>query len=367
MYCDGGPIATGIGYYNDKESAIQDAQSWALSEELECDYPLVNEKQTTNQQKQMASNKPVPVSKLLDPDEFADQSIVMCISGKLTKLYKANKGEDYEYQNGEFKDSSGKSIKIVFSKCSQPTSARNQTITITSNKTASHGWQGIRVEDREYEKDGKSVQERQLKITPTAEIDFGSNGSAGSDGDDGDDKSSKQDRKPSGGSSRPAGRAEQEETHAVVHPLVAIKDMLKLHTTLTALVDEAYPGKGNEEKRQTSVSTLFIECAKQGLVWDFEKRASTPVKKTYPPAPKDPRKWKQAVIPAGANEGKTLEEVSDEDLMKYFEFYDEKKDNSALAECIYQAVADRELLPEPESDNDDDKDNDKEVPGGIPF
>lgn len=310
------------------------------------------------------ASKPVSVEKLLDPDTFADQASVMCISGTLTKLFKANKGDEYEYQNGEFKDSTGK-IKIVFSKCTQPQGSRNQKVTITSQKT-NHGWQGVRVEDREYEKDGETKHERQLKITPSAEIEYGSNGSGGGD-NGGDDEPQNTSRKSSGGNGGSTGHPAKERSTPAVHPLVAIKDMLKLHTTLTALVSETYGKDIDKDAKQAAVATLFIECAKMGLIWDFEKKAGAPIQKAHSPAPKDPKKWKQAVIPAGANEGKTLEEVSDEDLMKYHEYYDKKGDNSALAECIYQAAADRKLLPDPEPENEGNDAGDDTPRDDIPF
>lgn len=282
---------------------------------------------------------PVPLSRILNPDEFPDKAIVMSVTGKLVSLYDANKGEgadgEYEFQNGVL-EQGGKKIKIVFSKCSQPKTARGKEITILSAKTDKFGWQGVKVEDRSWNKDGEDHHERQLKVTPTAEISYGGASSTGT---------------PTGGSQTGggqagSGQAAPQQRKATGHPLPILKDNLALHGAIASLVNEKY-GAMPAEFQQSAIATLFIEAARQGLCWDFEKAAAAPLPKKYPPVPTDPKEWKNCVLSKGKNEGKTLAEISDADLLAMFSYYDEKQDNSALAECVYEAARSRDVLPKP--------------------
>lgn len=277
--------------------------------------------------------KPKAFKDILDKSEVADGDIIRCIRGKITGLYKANKGEGqsgpYEYQNGEMTDEAGTKIKVSFSNNTQPESAKGKTVTITSSKSEQHGWQGIKVVDSEYEskKTKETVKERVLRITATAKIEF--DGGAPAEGP-------KDRATTSGGTSgptRPSG----------VHPLIILKDIIALHAKVVDLVTENY----GEAMKPEYIATVFIEACRQGCQHDAAKELSKPIQKTYPPAPKDPAKWRECIVPKGANEGKTLEEVSDEDLMKLHEYYDNhdtpKVANGAFAECVYQAARDRKL------------------------
>ncbi len=321
--------------------------------------PLVNENQENQNKQQQPENtimsKPVLISKILDPDEFADKAIIMCIEGTLTKLYDATTGDDYEYQNGEFKDSTGKTIKITFSKCTQPSTAKGKKVTISAVKSDKHGWQGLKVEDKTYTSKGKEVSERIIKVTATAQIEYG--GASSNEGSG------------SSGSGKPqsvgTGSGTQSQPKSDIHPKKAIGDMLLLHVAITTLVNETYGEKISDAAKQGAVATLFIESAKQGLVWDFEKRNAKELPKQYPPAPKDPKDWKNCVIPKGEFEGKTLEELPEDRLLELFNVLDDKGSNTPFAECVYQAAKDRDVLPkddpkQPESSDEPEEDS-------IPF
>jgi hypothetical protein len=244
-------------------------------------------------------------------------------------------------------------MKVSFSSNTQPESAKGRMVTITSSKSEQHGWQGIKVVDSEYQskKTNETVKERVLRITATAKVEFdgGAPAQTGSDP-----------RPQGGGSSGPTQPARPSK-----HPLLMLQDIIALHGRVVDLVNEIY----KEQAKTEYYATVFIEACRQGLQWDAVKELSKPIVKTYPPAPKDPNQWKECIIPKGSNEGKTLAEISDEDLMKLHTYYDNhdtpKVANGPFAECVYQAARDRKLegakpIP-PETTGDEPAEDD------IPF
>lgn len=295
--------------------------------------------------------KVTTVVQLLDRDEYANGQTVMCVKGKLTGIFEKKSGENangpWELQNGELTDSTGK-IPVSFSGNSQPTSAKNRSVTISAIQSEKHGWIGVKIEDREYEKDGKTVRVRQLKVTSTGLVEY--------EGGTPQESSSK----PQQSNTSPATTTPR----ATRHPSLFLKDAIKLHFDITILVNEAYGEKANKE----TVASLFIEACRNGYVHNYTEESDKPIKKAYPPAPLNPKEWAKCVITAGVNEGKTLQDVTDEDLKKYFDFYDKKQDNSPLAECVYQAAKDRGLLPPPPPPVKTEEDAALDIgPDEIPF
>lgn len=344
---DGGfidPIQSGIGSFPDPEGARREAEEWSIAEGIPTDF-LGNENQ---QEETNMSDKPnpIPFSRLLNKDEFSKGDVVRAVKGTIKKLFSnIRKGGDgdrtYEYQDGILVDGEGKEIKITFSKCTQPSSAVGKSVYIRAISTE-NGTKGITLE--EYE--GK----RSIKITPSAEIEYsGGGGGGGAAG--------------TGGSSSAQSQHSPGMAKSNVHPKEALKDMIDCHAAVALLVNEKYQDAPDAFK-QGSVNTIFIECCKAGLVADFAKRYA---KKVYPPPPKDPAQWKECVMSSGQYEGKTLAEIPDADLLKYFEYYDKKEDNSPLAECIYQAARDRNILPKPEPEPGQDPDLDPPPEDDIPF
>lgn len=307
----------------------------------------------------MSEHKPVPFKKILDKDEYSDSDNVKCIQGTITALYKVRSGEGqsghYEFQNADMKDAAGDTIKVCFSNQTQPESAKGKLVTISSYKHDTHGWLGIKVVDEEFTaksgpKKDQLIKQRTLKFSSTAKIEY--EGGA-----------------PTAGQS--AGNSGNADCKPMqlpnnVHPTKALSDMILLHAKITDLVNETYDAKDDAFK-QGSTNTLFIESCRQGLQFDFGARVSKPPTKTYPPAPKDPTKWKECVLSAGSNEGKTLGEISNEDIKKLFDYYDAKGSNTDLAECVYQAARDLELIPKTTPVEDEIPMGNNDEPIDIPF
>lgn len=98
-------------------------------------------------------------------------TILECVHGTLTKLFKPSTGEGayghYSLQNGEI-ESNGDFMKIVFKNRDELQSdRRGQKITVTSS--TKKGLNGIKV----HENNHKGVKTIELLITPSAHIDFG--------------------------------------------------------------------------------------------------------------------------------------------------------------------------------------------------
>lgn len=303
------------------------------------------------------------VQELLDPDCFADKSVVMNVRGKITKLWGVKSGTNqngpWELQNGEFTDETG-SIPICFSSCTQPTTARGKVVTLSCVKSDKHGWKGVTIDDREYEKGGQMVQTRELKVTAMANVDYGDGGSQRAA------QTSKSPAKTGGSAQQPT---QQSQSRSIgVHPKLVLQDLIALHYDVALLVNEKY----GDEAKPEYIATIFIEASREGLPLDYIKRAAAVIKKTYPPAPKDPNKWKVCVMPWGKIEGKTLEEVTDEELKTAFDYFEKKEDNSDLAECVYQAALDRGVVQPPEPPPQEEVPGDTDgsldaAPSDIPF
>lgn len=316
--------------------------------------------------------KTATIKELLNPDEYADKSVVMRVTGKLTKLFKpktgSNNNGDWSLQNGEIQDSTG-SMSICFSNNEQLMTARNKVITIEAVQSKQHGWTGLKVEDREYP-EGTWI--RELKATSTANISF--------DGGSQQQQQTNQSGQKTSGYGKPKQQEQQTQQPANrqvnLHPKQILADLIALHYDVAGLVNEIYNPEGTKKGDETDVApfiaTVFIEAAKNGLGMDYVKRAAAPIKKAYPPAPKDPAKWKDCVIPWGKVEGKTIAEISDDELKVMFDYFDGKKDNSPLAECVYKAALDRGVIAPPEEQPPDDVTGDTDgsltaAPDDIPF
>lgn len=350
------PISTGIGRYHNQEQAEAEAEDWAKAEGLQADHNLVNEKpkQQTNNNME---HEPVSIKKIKSDKDDGDN--VKCIQGTITKLFPIKKGSgsggEFEYQNGEFKDNDGDTIKICFSKCSQPDGAKGKKVTITSIRHDTHGWLGIKIADSEYVKnEGKDnetkVKERQLKIVPSAEIKY-----------EGGAPSSEPARTQTSGGGSSSSRQD-----LTLHPKLVLKDICLMHARVTDLVNEIYKGAEGvtPEFIQGAVGTVFIESARSGLHHDFEKRYNAELPKVYPPAPKDPKDWDVCVIPKGEFAGKTLKELPTDKLRELHVALDKNKSNTPFAECVYQAAKDRKIFEKEKPPADPDLDPPED---DIPF
>jgi hypothetical protein len=287
---------------------------------------------------------PVPFKKILNPEEFGDGDIIRAIRGTITALYKVRSGEGrqghFEYQDGRIKDEAGTEMTVTFASCTQPESAKGKKVTISSVKTENFGKQGVKLEIETFKKGGEDVTQKKLRITKAANIVY------------------------EGGAPRTGESSQAQTTNRTnmqLHPKEALKDMLDMHSTIASLVSERYPE--SQESKASFIATIFIEAARQGLIPDFANRYG---KKVIPAAPKDPSKWSSCVVPKGSNEGKTLADIPDEDLLKLYSYLVDSDSKTDFAKCVYQAAMDRDILPknEPETAGEPVDDNDLD---DIPF
>lgn len=301
--------------------------------------------------------KITPIKMVIDRSEFTDGDTVKKVRGKITNLYEIRKGGDgndtYEYQNGEFVGEDGGKTRICFSKCSQTNSIKNKTITITAHK-GKDGWTGMKVIDKTFTKDGKEEVRRELRISPTANIEIEGGGQTS----DGGGSSSQQ---------KPTGGGGQSQPKFDGHPRPFLEDMVALHYDINTLVNEKY----GEKAKQEFIATIFIEAGKNGLAFNYRDRASKPIPVKYPPAPKDPNDWKECVMPWGKEGviGKKLSELDPETLKTIHNYFDEKKINTDLANCVYQAAIDLNLFPKTEEEKKQESDDRAldPAPDDIPF
>lgn len=317
--------------------------------------PLVNQKPKQNKNSSMSnvSDKP-PVLFSRIKSEYEDGQTVMCISGTITSIFAPKKGDTYEYQNATMKDAEGTEMGISFSKNSQPTTAKGKKVTIRSVKHETHGWLGIKVEDQEYEKDGNQVKKRVLKITSTAEVTYadaggGTNPNAGP-----------------GTASGPAYRPPQDDRH----PELILADITSFHQRCYHYAGQAYTigieaGQVTSDAFQAFVSSIFIEGCRQGAQTNYQERALKPIPPKILPPP-TPDKWKECMIPKGSMMGKTLADLSDEQLKAFYTAIMEgKTPNSPFGLCVQEGAKEKNLIPPP-PDKSEDADLD---PSGddIPF
>jgi hypothetical protein len=310
--------------------------------------------------------KPISISRILDKEEFPDDMTVMCVKGTLIKLFPQKAGTHptsgaWCFQNGTLKDDTGE-IEVSFSKCTQPDSAKGQEVTIECFQTDKHGWQGLKVKDESYLKDGQTVKKRKLHVTPTATITY-ANGKPAANQQQPPAEPGKPTGAGTGGGQSSGGGQPWVPINA--HPEPALADIMKLHRRCHDLVTENY-GEGGFPPEY--VAQVFIQATREKLHLNYIARAKAEVPKNYPPAPRDPHQWKECVIPKGEHEGKTLSEIPDEVLLNLFSYYDSKGANTPFAECVYQASRDRNVIPPPpppkaaEKDPDLDPDAEDDIP-----
>lgn len=287
------------------------------------------------------SDKP-PVLFSRIKSDYDDGQVVMCISGTLTAIFDPKKGETYEYQSATMKDSEGTEMSISFSKNSQPKTAKGKKVTIRSVKHEQHGWLGIKVEDQEYEKDGQQIKKRVLKITSTADIQYHDSASGG-----GGNASS---GPGPGTASGPAYRPPDDR-----HPELVLADITAFHQRCRFYASQAYvigtePGNVSQEEFQAYVSSIFIEGCRQGAQQNYQERALKPIPPKITPPP-TPDKWKECMIPKGSMIGKTLGDLTDEQLKAFYTAIMEgKTPNSPFGLCVQEGAKEKNLIPPPPDD-----------------
>lgn len=264
---------------------------------------------------------PVPFAKILS-EEYDDDQNVKHIQGTITALYEIKRGSspkgDYEFQNGRMKDAAGTEIDISFSSNSQPTSAKGQKVTIKSTHTEQHGWNGVKVEDQTFESKGETRHKRLLKITATASIIYEGGVYSG------------QEKKPEGQTQSKGNVSTQPSSSA--HPAPIIQDYVALHGFIENQLRQNYGDKIDPEILSRYVATVFIKATDDGLHHNFIERANAPLPPKITTPPSDPTLWETAMIPNGTMMGKTLKDLDETQLTKYYDAVKEK--DNPMANCV---------------------------------
>jgi hypothetical protein len=314
-------------------------------------------------------------------NEYQSEQAIYCVEGTLTKLYAPKSTAHGTLQNGELTDSEGNALKITFADCDQNhQTARNAFVTIESVE-GRNGWTGVKVKD-------DAQYGRAIWVTPTAQITYQRGGGGAPPRQQGPPPRNSpppQNRRPpqrGAGGPPPQNRQRSgptpqqgQQRPPSMNQFQAVEQIVDCYAYTFRLVDERMQPILKERHMQINADTLaslistmtataYIEVAKSGIVKTWDPKAAPA--KHYPPPPTDPRQWRQCVLSKGENEGKTLEELSDEVLGKLFDYYDGQKANHALAECVYQAAQDRGLLNSGASSQGQDPDLDQPE-DDIPF
>lgn len=303
-------------------------------------------------------------------NDYRGEQIIYCVEGTLNKLYPEKNTAHGTLQNGEITDDNGDMLKITFADCSLNMSARNQRVMIESTE-GRHGWTGCKVKDDQ-------TYGRAIWVTPSATVTFPNGGShnappprqqqqqqrpqGGQQRNQGRQQTQQQQRPPQGNQGRGQPQNDRQQRPAQgggglnkpENQFQILERITDCYAKTFTLVNERMrpvfdelkvPAEQVPDLIQRSVATVFVDVGKSGVLatWNPNFKVSK-----YPPPPTDPTQWKEAVIPAGSLEGRTLESLNDEELKKLFEYYDQKQSNSALAECVYKAAEDRQLFKQQE-------------------
>jgi hypothetical protein len=297
-------------------------------------------------------------------NEMPPDAAIYNVEGTLTKLYPGKKTPHGTLQNGELTDQEGNFIKVTFADCNQPTTARNQFICLSSVSSQKHGWTGVKVkDDAQY---GRSIW-----VTPSAQITYPNGAPAqqpqqqqrqqppprqpqGQQGQrrpqSGPRNPPPQNRQPQGGGQRPPSQPAHKETQfEAVEKFVACFLYVQSLVNERMSVPEGVTAYEKLDLAQRAAATIFVDVAKSGVAGSWNAKLKP---RQFPPPPSDPKDWQQCYIDSESSKlhGKTLAEISDEDLIKLHEYYDGQKANHALAECVYQAAIDREVFGQDDGD-----------------
>jgi hypothetical protein len=262
-------------------------------------------------------------------DGLEPKDIIKKVTGKITKLFPERKFEGSygptSVQNGEI-EVDGQAYKIAFWKCTQPESAKNRTITLSSTR-GKQGLSGVTFEKDSYEKEGKKIESLLIKVTASGKIEY------------------------DGVSEEPARVTSTPKSIVTDNPEKALDEIVEMHQYIDSLVRMAYLGKiTDEETLRSYVSSVFIEANRKGI--HYSSKVEAP-KKEEPKAEEfDPKDWASAIVPSGSHKGEKLAEIGKKDLTKLYQFYLEKGFTTPFSKCVEQAAIDFNLDAPVEEDED---------------
>jgi len=259
------------------------------------------------------------------------KDIIKKVTGKITKLFPEKKFEGSygptSVQNGEI-EVDGQAYKIAFWKCTQPESAKNRTVTLSSTR-GKQGLSGVTFEKDSYEKEGKKIESLLIKVTASGKIEY------------------------DGVSEEPVRVASAPKSIVTDNPEQALDQIVETHQYIDSLVRMAYLGKiTDEETLRAYVSSVFIEANRKGISIGKSEPKSEP--KAEEPAALDPKLWAEVTVPSGSHAGKTLGEIGKPALTKLYQYYLAKGFNTPFSRCVEQAAEDFHLdAPIAEEDADE--------------
>lgn len=315
-------------------------------------------------------------------NEFQEGEAIYCVEGTLSKLYPPKTTAHGQLQNGDLTDAEGVSLKITFADCPQSMTARNMLVRVECQPSQQHGLTGVKVKD-------DAQYGRCIWVTPSAKITYpnGAPAAAPAQGQRPPPRGGGQQRRPQTEPRQPqtppnrppVGRGAPPRQPPRDTPQTrgenqfeAIDRLLGCYLYTQALVNEKLmPTLPPDidfslafEICQRATATVFVDVAKAGIAAKWNPSLKP---RQFPLPPEDPHDWKQCYIEkdGSALNGKTLEQVSDEDLRKLHAFLDEKKSNTPFAECVYQAAQDRRVFAHERKPVDPDLDAPEQ--DDIPF
>jgi hypothetical protein len=268
-------------------------------------------------------------------DGLEPKDIIKKVTGKITKLFPERKF-DGQYgptsvQNGEI-EVDGQTYKLAFWKCTQPESAKNRTVTLSSTR-GKQGMNGVTFEEESYKKEGKEIKNLLIRVTASAKIEY------------------------DGESEEPARVTSTPKTIVTDNPEKALDEIVEMHQYIDSLVRMAYLGKiTDEETLRSYVSSVFIEANRKGI--HYSSKVEAP-KKEEPKAEEsnadaDIDNWASAIVPSGSQKGKKLVDIGKPKLAELYEYYLAKGFTTPFAKCVEKAAEvfhlDSPFTDEPQDD-----------------
>lgn len=257
------------------------------------------------------------------------KDIIKKVTGKIIKLFPEKKFEGQygptSVQNGEI-EVDGQTYKLAFWKCTQPESAKNRTITLSSTR-GKQGLGGVTFEKESYEKEGKKIENFLIRVTASGKIEY------------------------DGASEEPVRVAPKSIVSD--NPEQELDKIVETHQYIDSLVRMAYLGKvTNEETLRAYVSSVFIEANRKGISISKSEPKAEP--KEEPKVEElNPKLWAEVLVPSGSNAGKKLGEIGKKDLTKLYQYYLARGFTTPFSKCVEQAAEDFHLDAPIEEDADD--------------
>lgn len=260
------------------------------------------------------------------------KDIIKKVTGKITKLFPEKKFEGSygptSVQNGEI-EVDGQAYKIAFWKCTQPESAKNRTVTLSSTR-GKQGLSGVTFEKDSYEKEGKKIENLLIKVTASSKIEY------------------------DGESEEPARVAPTQHSKSIVtdNPEQALDQIVETHLYINSLVRMAYSKVSDEETLRAYVSSVFIEANRKGISIGKSEPKSEPKVEEPKAEELDPKEWASVIVPSGSHKDKKLAEIGKPALTKLYQYYLDKGFITPFSKCVEQAAQDLNLdAPVEETDD----------------